>query len=125
MIADTEGGEIMAVSRRFADMCRDVTIGMTDKEVCEQTEIGYATWRKMLDGIVPSEKTILQLSNLGISAEPFLEERARVVGKPVGHDRIMMAALELSGLPQEGKRQIMALYRELLQEQRSEHSNAA
>ena len=104
------------LSQRIRDMVADATIGMTDKEVLEATGLSYATWRKLHDGVVPSERTILQFcAGLGIDAEPMLEEREQALGCKIEHDKIMIAALELSDLPQDAKRSIMALYRELSQ----------
>lgn len=115
----------MSISDRIRTLARDATIGMTDKDVLEKTELSFATWRKFLDGIVPSEKTILQFcTGLGIDAQPFLDERARVTGKRVDRDRIIVAALELSELSQDSKRELMAEYRRLLELDRK-HAEAA
>lgn len=106
----------MAISPKLVQMARDATIGMTDAEVVGKTGISFATWRKWLDGYVPSERTVLQFcSGLGLDAQPFLRERSAVVGTSAQPDQIMVTALELQPLTADSKRLIMQLYRERLE----------
>jgi hypothetical protein len=124
IILETGGGDIvMAVSRRFARLVRDATLGLRDDEVLELTGIGFATWRKMLKGIIPSDLTILQFAEgVGCDADTLLEEarQARPSTDPV---KLIVRGLVLLGLSPQARQSIMASVRSYQEEEQGDMSN--
>jgi len=105
----------MAVSAKLAELVRDATIGLSDREVCERTGLPLGTWRKLHDGHSANERTILQFTaGMEIDPEPLLQAIREVTGRPLRHDAIMAAALACTPLSLAGKRRVMQCYREEL-----------
>lgn len=91
-----EGGEVVSVSRKLSELARDSTLGMSDVEVMERTGLSFATWRRVLQGVVPSDRALVQMAvGLGIDAKPFLEA-AHEVRPPSSLADVLGAVLSMS-----------------------------
>ena len=113
----------MALSKRFAGLVRTATAGLTDAEVLELTGLGFATYRRMLQGIIPSDATIAQFcAGLSLDATPFLEAAAEARPKtdPI---RLLTHALVLAGLSPNARLKVVELVNDLMERER--HAKAA
>lgn len=117
----------MAMSRKLATLSRAATTGLTDAEVMELTGLGFATWRRLLTGMVPSDKTIMQFcEGLGVDAQPFIEAAAE--SRPsVNYKNSVASTLARAGFSADERVQVIAFLDQIEQHRESsqENSNAA
>lgn len=113
----------MAVSSKLRDMLRDATLGLTDAQVCERTGIGFATWRRMLQGHVPSDPVLVQFATgLELDATQYIEAAAEVRPSASPAD-IIRYGLEKSELTPSQRMDVMECYRQALERERhNEHA---
>ncbi len=110
----------MALSKRFAQLVRTATTGLTDAEVLELTGLGFATYRRMLQGIITSDATIAQFcAGLGLDAAPFLESANE--GRPKADPtRLLNHALVLMGVVPNDRLKVVQYVQDLIERERGQ-----
>ena len=115
----------MAVSRKMAEIARDATLGMTDTQVMERTGLSYATWRRILQGQVPTDRHLIQMAaGLEIDVEPLLNA-AHEVRPAADITDVMGAVLTMAPLSQASRLEIMRLFRKRLEADHAGNEKAA
>lgn len=112
------------ISQRLSQTARDMSCGLTDKEVMARTGLSFPTWRRILIGDCGvSDQQLLKLGRLGVDPKPLIEARNEALGQEVPVDDLVSFALGITPLTPSERYELIQHYRELMSRHQEEESD--